>query len=83
MTVNATREVYFGYIIEVDIDDLPAGMNWEYWIEDPQGRLLSEGSFCKSREEAFTLAHEIIDASLRLPGYNDYQDFKEYPDFTG
>ncbi|MEH2270107.1 MAG: hypothetical protein V7K68_16975 [Nostoc sp.] len=68
MTTNATKEVYKGYSIEVSMDDLPKGMNWEYWIEDQEGNLFTEGSFCSSMENAFTIAYEIIDQEQQSPG---------------
>lgn len=78
-------EAYKGYTINVDVDveELPEGMNWEYWIVDQQGNLFTEGSFCKSKENAFTIAREIIDAEERMPGDIDYQPLSDFPDHQG
>ncbi|MFS0520200.1 hypothetical protein ACEYW6_36755 [Nostoc sp. UIC 10607] len=82
MTVNADTQVYKGYTIEVDIDPVP-GMNWRLQIKDSQGRLFSEVSLCNSKEAAFTVAWEIIDAEERMPGDIDYQPLSELRDHQG
>jgi hypothetical protein len=63
LNLYVKEEVYKKYTINVSADDeLPEGMKWEYCILDQGGNLFAEGSFCKSKENAFTIAREIIDA---------------------
>ncbi|AUT04597.1 hypothetical protein CLI64_29605 (plasmid) [Nostoc sp. CENA543] len=71
MTIYKTIEVYRDYRIEVDLDDLPDGMNWCYWIEDEQGNLLAEGSFQDSADSSLETAYSIIDDELRRLGIID------------
>ncbi|WP_026730810.1 hypothetical protein [Fischerella sp. PCC 9605] len=77
-----TTEIYKDYIIESAIDD-SLRATWKCKITDSRLRFFTEVKGCNSRESAFTVARQIIDAEERSPGNTDYQDPKEYPDFTG
>jgi hypothetical protein len=83
MTVEANTEVYKGYSIEVAIDAPPLD-TWQCRITDPQGRLFAKSPGCNSRESAFIVAEQIIDADILTEGRDiEYQNPREYPDFTG
>jgi hypothetical protein len=83
MTIETDTEVYKGYSIEVAIDG-PSLDTWKCRITDAQGRLLVECPGCNSRESAFIVAEQIIDADILTEGRDiEYQNPREYPDFTG